>query len=101
MKTLLLAATTMLSISTGTAFAESGGAWDMAHITSMGPTTTTSTVSSADRVVLPHNGATFVYGSTSNHVAPSEPIVAPRSMVPAAPRLDDSLAGYPVNWGSG
>src|SRR5215213_10165304 len=85
MKTLLLAATTILTLGAGSAIAESGDGWDLAHITSMGPTTTTSTVSSADRVVPPYNGAIFIHGSTSNYVAPPEPIVAPRSTMPASP----------------
>jgi hypothetical protein len=88
----------LLSIGVGTAFAESGDGWDLAQMASTAPTKTMST---AHREATPHSGTTFLYGSTSNYVAPSGDTAAPRFVAPAAPRVDDSLAGYPLNWGSG
>jgi hypothetical protein len=92
MRNLVFAMAALLSIGAGTAFAESGDGWDMAHMTSTTPTTIMPTT---DRMAPPCSGATFVYGSTSNYVAPSEDTAALQSVTPVAPRVDDSLAGYP------
>jgi hypothetical protein len=100
MKTLLLAATTILTLGAGSAIAESGDGWDMPYVTPAAPTTLTSKAPAADRVVMSHNGATFVYGSTSNYVTSPEDTVTPRSIMPATPRFDYG-GGYPVTWGGG
>src|SRR5215217_6900602 len=99
MKTLAFAAAALLSISAGTAFAESGDGWDMPYATPAAPTTLISKAPTADRAVTSHDRATFVYGSTSNYVASPEDMATPQPVAPVTPR--DDMAGYPVTWGSG
>jgi hypothetical protein len=102
MKTLLLAATTMLSISMGSAFAESGGGWDMAQMLSTA-TPTARPAQPQPMAQTPYNGVVIAYNEAKSCGTASELAALPRNAMPqsASPRSDTSWAGYPLNWGSG
>jgi hypothetical protein len=102
MKTLILAATALLSIGTGAAFAESGDGWDMVQTLSTAPAMAQSTQPQAIAPVT-YGSLVIAHSDTKNYDTASGFATSPQTVAsrPTASRSEASSMGYLLNWGGG
>lgn len=102
MKTLLIAAFATLALSAGSAFAEGGDGWDMAHMLSRGPVGFETVMKPQASAAAPEAAAIVAHSETTTRNADGME-VKPRMGTPKS--ADSSIANpalsYPINWGSG
>jgi hypothetical protein len=98
MKNVILAATALLSIGAGSAFAESGDGWDMVQTLSARtpamarPAEPKATTSAYGGVVIAHSTMTSYAGAPGFAATPRTV-----TSMPAASQSDISLMSYPLN----
>lgn len=101
MKTLILATAAALTLGTGSAFAEGGDGWDMAHMLSRGPVG--FEMAQPPTLAMPLGTAAIVAHSETTTRDANGMEVKPRmgAPKPASFGIANPALNYPLTWGSG
>jgi|SRR4051812_33517813 len=102
MKTLFIAAFATLALGAGSAFAEGGDGWDMAHMLSRGPVGFETMTKPQAAATTPNAASIVAHSETTTRNADGMEVKprmgAPR---PAETSIANPALGYPITWGSG